>query len=154
MADSLSLSSSAGIFECPKCRQTINTSLTACPYCSAPVDAAAAQAAAQNMAAINEGCSDASYIRIMAGSLWVFFGLSLLPFLHWPAEIGYLFLLFAVPFKIWRWRRKTAGIYSADYEFARARRMIGVSFFFWSGFLLLQLVLFGLTVIATMKLKT
>lgn len=149
MGQSLGLSSSAGVFECPKCKQTINTSLQSCPFCSAAIDSASAQAAAEKMAVVNAACSDASYIRIMAGLLWALFGLSLIPFVAWLAGVGYLFLAVAVPFKIWRWRRKLAHVDSVDPELERARRIVGVSFLLWLGFVLLYLVLRGLSMLAT-----
>jgi hypothetical protein len=75
MANSLSLTSAsnnAGIFECPVCKQTIDASSTKCRFCSAAIDPAAAEAAAEKMAKVNQAFSDASFLRTMALSIFVF----------------------------------------------------------------------------------
>src|SRR5208283_2229058 len=82
MSDGLGLSSRVGIFPCPNCQETINTSMQVCSFCSAPIDPAAAAAAAQQFARVNQACSDASYLKIMAGSAFTFFLLSFVTVLN------------------------------------------------------------------------
>lgn len=77
------------VFECPNCGQTINTSLSQCRYCSAPVDSQTAEIAATLTSKVSHACSDASYVRILAGSLVVFFLLTLVPFMGFVGLVGY-----------------------------------------------------------------
>lgn len=124
MANSLSLtstSSNAGIFECPVCKQTIDSSSTQCRFCSATIDPAAAEAAAEKMAKVNQACSDASFLRTMAITILVFFGFMFVPFLNFLGWAGYWFLMFAVPFMTIRWWVKFGAIHADDRDFKRAR---------------------------------
>jgi hypothetical protein len=124
MANSLSLtatSPNAGIFECPFCKQTIDASSTECRFCSAAIDPAVAQAATENMACVNQACSDASFLRTMAISILAFFGIMFIPFLTWLGLCGYYFLMFAVPFMTIRWWIKFHAIHADDRDFMRAR---------------------------------
>ena len=124
MAKSLSLTAgdgNLGIFECPACKQTIDTSSTQCRFCSAPVDPVAAQAAAEKMAKLNQACSDASYLRTAAISIFVFFGVMFIPFVSLLGLVGYYFLLIAVPVLAIRWWVKFGRIQADDSDFRRAR---------------------------------
>jgi hypothetical protein len=124
MTNNLSLtsaSSNAGIFECPNCKQTIDASATQCRFCSASIDPAAAEAAAEKMSRINQACSDASFLRTMAISILVFLGLMFVPFLGWLGVCGYYFLMFAVPFMAIRWWIRFHGIQADDPDFRRAK---------------------------------
>jgi len=124
MAKSLSLTAAdgnLGIFECPACKQTIDASSTQCRFCSAPVDPEAAQAAAEKMAKLNQACSDASYLRTAAISIFVFFGVMFIPFMGLLGLAGYYFLLVAVPVLAIRWWVKFGGIQADDSDFRRAR---------------------------------
>ena len=61
------------IFPCPRCKETIDTAAVNCPFCSVSIDPKLAEAAADRMARVNQACSDASYLRIMADRCWCFF---------------------------------------------------------------------------------
>src|ERR1700729_2422278 len=66
MADGLILegpSEDLNIFECPKCKQTIDTSADVCRFCGAKVDHESAQKAAHLLARVDQACSDASVLR-------------------------------------------------------------------------------------------
>ena len=124
MAKSLSLTASdgnLGIFEYPACKQTIDASSTQCRFCSAHVDPVAAQAGAEKMAKLNQACSDASYLRTAAISIFVFFGVMFIPFMGLLGLVGYYFLLVAVPVLAIRWWVKFGGIQADDSDFRRAR---------------------------------
>ncbi len=127
MANSLSLTAAegnAGVFECPICKETINTSATECRFCSSPIDPAAAQAGAEKMARINRACSDASFLRTAAISILVFIGVMFIPFLGLLGIVGYYFLLVAVPFLAIRWWVKFRSIHTDDRDFKRARTTV------------------------------
>lgn len=127
MSNNLSLSGSAensGIFECPNCRQTIDASAPQCRFCLANIDPAVAQVAAQKMAEINQACSDASFLRTAAISIFVFIGIMFIPFMSLLGVLGYNFLLFAVPFLSIRWWIKFHKIRADDVDFRRARKTV------------------------------
>ena len=127
MANSLSLTSSgsnAGIFECPNCRQTIDASSPQCRFCSALIDPAAAELAAEKMSKVNQACSDASFLRTMAISLLVFLGIMFVPFMGLLGLCGYYFLVFAVPFMTIRWWVRFHAIRADDSDFRRARTTV------------------------------
>jgi hypothetical protein len=110
------------VFSCPSCKETINTSMTECAYCHVPIDAASALSASETMSKVNQACSDASYLRIMAGMMGTFFVVRYIPFLGMVGMVGFLGLLFAVPIMAIRWRVKFGSIKSDDPEFLRARK--------------------------------
>lgn len=127
MSSNLSLAGSVenlGIFECPNCKQTIDASATQCRFCSATIDSGEAQRAAQEMAKINQACSDASYLRTAAISIFVFIGIMFIPFMSLLGVVGYYFLLVAVPFLSIRWWIKFHQIQADDSDFRRARKTV------------------------------
>jgi hypothetical protein len=122
MSASTSFSREIRVFECPSCNQTINTSMQQCPFCSAPVDALAAESAANALSKINQACSDASYLKIMTGLLIPFFFLQLVPFLGLAGLVGFWFLRIAIPVMAIRWFLKYGKIQTTDPDFAPAKR--------------------------------
>jgi hypothetical protein len=134
---SLLQGSGVRVFECPNCRQTINTSLTQCPYCSAPVDAQAAEAAAEVTSKVSQACSDASYVRILAGSLIGFWLLAFVPFMGLVGLVGYYVLLVLVPVLAIRWWVRFSSLRSEDPDYRRAKRNVGIALVIWVVFLLI-----------------
>lgn len=127
MANGLSLTSistNAGIFECPVCKQTIDASSTECRFCSAPIDPIAAEAAAEKMAKVNQACSDASFLRTMAFAFLAFIVIMFIPFMGLLGVAGYWFLMFAVPFMSIRWWIKFGAIRVDDRDLKRARTTV------------------------------
>lgn len=53
------------VFRCQHCKETINLSARQCPFCSVPIDARTAEAAADLMERVNLACSQAFGIRTM-----------------------------------------------------------------------------------------
>ena len=130
------------IFPCPRCNQTIDTAAVQCPFCSAPIDPKLAEAAADRMAKVNQACSDASYLRIMAGSMLVFLLLSFLPLVGFVAMIGFYFLVVAVPIMMIRWWVKFGSLTSDDSDWGRAKRTVLIATGIWSIFLILLMARF------------
>ena len=137
------------VFECPGCRQTINTSLSQCPYCSAQIDRQSAEAAAALTTKVSQACNDASYVRILAGSLVAFWLLALVPFMGLVSMGGYYFLLVFVPFIAIRWWVRFSTLRSDDPDYHRARRNVGISLVIWSVFL----VIFSLRIVLTAHMR-
>jgi hypothetical protein len=147
MAKGLSITAGVNqvkVFECPNCKETINTSAQQCPFCSAPIDASAAESAAEVMANVNQACSDASYLRIMAGTMPVFFGISLLPVVGTLGYWGLTFLVFAVPVMAIRWWIKFGSIKADESDFRRAKRTTLVATGIWVLGLIVWIVRVGL----------
>jgi hypothetical protein len=122
MSDGLGLSSRIGVFPCPNCKETINTSMQVCSFCSAPIDPAAAAASAEAFARVNQACSDASYLKIMAGSAFTFYLLRFVPVLNLMGIVALWFLEAAIPLMTIRWWAKFGDLRIDDPGFARARR--------------------------------
>jgi hypothetical protein len=122
MAGTLSLSSTIEVFPCPNCREIVNTSLERCPFCSAPIDRATAEASAAETSKISQACSDASYLKIMVGMILTFILLIFVPFLSLAGIVGLWFLRFAIPVMAIRWWIKFGRIKTNDPDFVRARR--------------------------------
>lgn len=124
MAKGLSIASEphVRVFQCPQCKETLNTSMQQCPFCSAAIDPDAAGVAAELMARVNQDCSDASYLRIMAGTMVTFFFLRFLPIVSVVGAWGHLFLLVAVPVMTIRWWVKFGSLKMADPDFRTARK--------------------------------
>jgi hypothetical protein len=112
------------IFECPNCKETIDSTAETCRFCGAKVDHEAARKAAAVMAKVNQACSDASYMRSTALTLPVFFGLRFVPFIALLGGIGFWGLLFALPIWALIWLSKYRGIESDDAEFRKARTTV------------------------------
>jgi hypothetical protein len=112
------------IFECPNCKETIDTKAETCRFCGVKVDHEAARKAAVLMANVNQACSDASYMRSTALTLPVFFLLRFVPFFNWVGLIGLLVLTLVIPFWALRWWRKYSEIETDDADFRRAQNRV------------------------------
>ena len=138
MADGLILegpSEDLNIFECPNCKQTIDTSADVCRFCGAKVDHESAQKAAHLLARVDQACSDASVLRntavvafllvlgvvfslLRAARLVLVFGLQ-----NELMGLCVLVLILSAPFPIWslRWWTKYTSLTSDDEDFQDAR---------------------------------
>ncbi len=141
MADGLILegpSEDLNIFECPNCKQTIDSSADVCRFCGAKVDHEAAQKAAHLLARIDQACSDASVLRnaavvaflLVLGIVYSLLRAArlvlLIGFENEVLGISFLVLILAAPFPIWslRWWTKYANITSDDEDFQDARGIV------------------------------
>lgn len=136
---SLSLSTAVHVFPCPKCSETINTSMPVCPFCSTAIDFASAETASAETSRISQACSDASYLKIMAWALIPFFFLMFLPFLSLAGAAGFWFLKVAIPVMAIRWWIKFGKIKTTDPDFPRARRSAITVGIIWAIVFLLSL---------------
>lgn len=127
MTNSLSIASDLDkvkVFQCPNCKQTIDTSAQQCRFCSAIIDPTSAAIAAQAMASVSQACNDASYIRIAAITMVAFLGVMFIPFFGLLGVCGYYFLTLAIPVLTIRWWIKFGSIKTDDSDFPRARRTV------------------------------
>jgi hypothetical protein len=145
MTGSLSLSSAVHVFPCPNCRETINTSVLQCPFCSAPIDRVAAEQSAALTTRISQACSDASYLKIMLGVMLPFGVMIFIPFLGLAGLVGFVFIKYAVPVMTIRWWVKYGRLKPADSDFRNARgTAILVSAISFLVLLFLRVTFFGL----------
>jgi hypothetical protein len=115
------------IFECPKCRETIDSTAEVCRFCGEKVDQETALKAAAILSKVNEACSDATYMRSTALAIPVFFVLRFVPFFSWLGAIGFIALNFAIPIWALRWWRRFAKLQSTDADFRKARTSVEVT---------------------------
>ena len=108
-------------FRCPNCSEMINDSMTECRFCSTPVDPAVAAMIADRQEKANRAYSDASYVRIAAIAMFVFLGVSFIPFLpvvYW----GFVITFFAVLVMLILWQVRFGSLVTDDPDYKRARR--------------------------------
>jgi hypothetical protein len=126
-------------FPCPACNEIINDISDTCRFCSTPVDRTAAVAAADFQERVNRACSDGSFLKTMAVTMFIFLGLSFVPFLP-LVEYGFLFLLIAVPVMIIRWQVRFGGLETGDPDYRAAKRARNIAITLWFGALVVYLL--------------
>jgi hypothetical protein len=114
------------IFECPQCKETIDSSADTCRFCGAMVDHAAAQKAADVLSRVNQAISDAKYMRTCSLGLPVVFALRFVPFFAWSGGIGYLGLSLLVPVWALLWWMKYASLKVDDNDYRNARTTVKI----------------------------
>ncbi len=80
-------------FPCPNCHEFISTSMTTCKYCSVPIDPQAASTAVELQDKVNRACNDASLVRNLAGAMWVFFFVRLIPIIGYVASSAEMLIM-------------------------------------------------------------
>ena len=113
-------------FRCPNCNEMINDSMVQCRFCSVPVDPNVAQLIADRQEKANHAYSDASFLRTAAIAMYVFLGLSMVPFLplvFW----GFLITFVVVVVLLIRWQVRYATLVSDDADYKSARRSWWIS---------------------------
>lgn len=117
-------------FPCPNCNEIINDQMEKCRFCSAPVDKEAAVMAAALQSKVNQACSDASYLKTAAVAMFIFLGLSFVPFLplvFW----GFVLTFFIVLFMLVRWQIKFSGLQTNDPDYRQAKRSRNLALLLW-----------------------
>lgn len=114
------------IFECPHCKETIDSSADNCRFCGTTIDHEAAQQAAATLAKVNQAVSDASYMRTCSLALPVFFVLRFVPFFTWLGGIGFVGLSLVVPIWALLWWVKYAKFKADDKDYRNARTTVKI----------------------------
>ncbi len=114
-------------FRCPNCSEMINDSMTQCRYCSVPVDPGVAQLIADRQEKANHAYSDASFLRTAAIGMYVFLGLSMLPFVPFLFFSGFLIAFVVVLVLLIRWQIRYATLVTDDADYKKARRSWWIS---------------------------
>ena len=113
-------------FRCPNCNEMINDSMVQCRFCSVPVDPNIAQLIADRQEKANSACSDASFLRTAAIAMYVFLGLSMIPFLP-VVFFGFVITFVVVVVLLIRWYVRYATLISDDADYKKARRSWWIS---------------------------
>lgn len=127
-------------FQCPNCREFINASMGNCSFCGAAINYETALAAADIQAKVGQACSDASYLKITARALVVFYLLSWIPFLPLVGW-GALILMIAVPVMLVRWWVKYGKLQTGDPDYEKAKRDTIIAAVIWSALIALWFIL-------------
>jgi predicted RNA-binding Zn-ribbon protein involved in translation (DUF1610 family) len=131
MADGLSLTptTSAGVFDCPNCRETIEASAQECRFCGITVDPERARELAERTSNVGAALTEATRIRTAALAIPVLSLLSLPVFFIVPpfAVLGAIAcagLTVILPFWALGWWGKFADIESGSRDYLRARKTV------------------------------
>ena len=124
------LSEDVRTLPCPACREIVREDAAVCRFCDAPLDASSAAAAAELQSKVNRACSDASYLRIAAGAMWVAYASALLPVPYWLNSM-FLALFAVVPVMLVRWQSRFGRLVIEDADYTRARRAKNVALLMW-----------------------
>jgi len=99
----------------------INDQMTACRYCSVPVDPGVAQLIADRQQKANQAVSDASFLRTATIAMWVFLGLTFIPFLPF-IELAFVIVAIVVIVLTIRWQVKYNNLLTNDADYQAARK--------------------------------
>jgi len=105
--------------------------MTTCKYCSVAIDPQVASTAVELQDKVNGACNDASLVRNLAGSMWVFFFARLIPIIGYVAAIGLIILFLVIPVRLIMWQVIFGGIQTADRDYKGAKRNILVALGLW-----------------------
>jgi hypothetical protein len=125
-------------YPCPSCGQIINTGISKCEYCSAPVSEAAGEIAADRHQTFLKAFAEANSMVITARCFLVAFLVSFSPVLSIVGTFGTLLLLVWVPFLVIRWHRRYSKLDGTNADFVQARRWVKESILIWSVALLVS----------------
>ena len=135
---SKTFSTEARIFPCVNCGEMIYSDSPNCRFCKAPVDRAAAEAAADNQKQVNNAVNLSKWIRNAAGAMWLFVGLGLfLGIASLAATAG----IFLIPAGLIYWQIRYGGLETADADYEKTKRERMIAVLLWAPASIIQLLL-------------
>ena len=108
----------------------INDGMQQCPHCSVPLDPAIVALVAERQEKANQAYSDASFLKTAAIAMFVFLGLSLIPFVpfvYW----GFLVTFVVVVVLLIRWQVKFGSLLTNDTDYKLAKRSKNIALVLW-----------------------
>jgi len=122
----------------------IYSDTTKCRFCSASVDSAAAAAAADNQAKVNNACNQAKWIRNIAGAMWAFLAVSQI----WgTVTVVVLVFFFLIPLSLIYWQVSYGRLTTADPDYKRAKRDRLIALGLWVPAALIEILIITASVI-------
>jgi hypothetical protein len=100
---------------CPSCNEMINESVPQCGFCSVPIDRGTAQLIADKQQRANKACSDASYLRTATIAMFVFLGLSVIPFIP-LVTLAFDIVFIVVVVLVILWQVRYNGLIISDHD--------------------------------------
>lgn len=127
--------------------------MTQCRYCNVPVDPAVAQLISERQEKANQSYSDASFLRTAVVAMYVFMGLSYIPYVPLVGW-GFLVTFIVVLVLLIRWQVRFGSLITNDADYLKARRSWRLSLVLWLvaillGFIVRFLIYFLLALAAT-----
>ena len=124
--------------------------MTQCRYCSTTIDPVAARLIAERQEKANHAYSDASFLRTATIVMYVFMGISFIPFVP-LVSWAFLATFVVVLVLLVRWLARFGKLVTNDADYLRARRSWRLSLVLWIvaipiGFIIRPLVFFMLQV--------
>jgi hypothetical protein len=117
-------------FRCASCNEMVNENMQKCPFCNSIIDRQAAMAAAEVQDKANQSYSDANYTKTAAVAMWVFLGISFIPFIPLVAW-AFVATFFVVLIMLIRWQVKFGGLKTADPDYVKAKRSRNIAALLW-----------------------
>ena len=116
-----------------------------CRFCGVAIDPDQAQAAAAIQDQVGRACNDASYLKVMARAMPIFYLATWIPSFRVAAWAGvtswaFLFLLFAIPIMSIRWWMKYQVIQTGDVDYEEAKNSTLVALVIWSVMVLIWII--------------
>ena len=111
-------------FPCPNCNEIVSEQMTACRFCSVPLDPGIAALVAERQAKVNQAYSDASFLRTSAAAMFVFLGVGLFLTMGY---IGFLITFVMTIILLARWQIKFGNLMTSDPDYAKAKRGRNIS---------------------------
>ncbi len=144
------------VFQCPNCKKFINNTSTVCKYCSLELDLELISSLVTNQEKVDTAYNSASKLRIMAGTMWAFFFLSLIPFWGFVFSWAFYVVVILIPVLLVVWYVRYGSLKTLDPEFNTAKKYIYTAFFIWLIYptinaLFLILILIGLMAVQNYK---
>ena len=129
------------VFKCANCHEFINTSMSVCSFCQAPVSEAGAEDAADLQDLAVRACREAKQLRLLAYVLPLAYVVSWIPFLNVYTTVALPVLFFASPLVFIYWWMMFRKLETDDPDYEPAKTMTLVSLTIWGAtFVILLLV--------------
>lgn len=112
-----------------------------CPYCGVAINAETARTAAEVQSKVGAACSNASYLKIMARAMIVFYLIGWIPFVGGVGSLGFLAMVILIPILLIRWWVKYGKLQTGDTDYEKARRDTVIAAVIWSVMLIIWVAL-------------
>ncbi len=118
-------------FQCLNCGEVINTAMTECAFCGVTLDSKASLATADFQKTLDNACTEARTLKIMALVLVVGYLAVWLPVISNNAIVFFLILFILIPIMLVRWWMVYSRIESKDEPYRKAQRDLIIAMVVW-----------------------